>query len=107
MISDPDVIADPNGVAPLPPAPEPSAVAPVVAAPGGSPTTWTVALGDNLWRIAESVLERSSGQAPSPAAVVPYWRSLIEANRSRLRDPADPGLIFAGQVLALPHPPAA
>jgi nucleoid-associated protein YgaU len=66
-----------------------------------------VAPGDNLWRIAASVLERSSGQPPSPSAVIPYWRSLIEANRSRLRDPADPGLIFAGQVLALPDTPAA
>jgi len=67
-----------------------------------APLTWTVAPGDHLWSIAERVLERELGRAPSEAEVVPYWHALIDANRAVFADPQNPDLIFAGQVLTLP-----
>ena len=39
--------------------------------------------------------------------VARYWRRLIEINRSRLPEPADPSLIFPGDELLLPHLPQA
>jgi hypothetical protein len=36
--------------------------------------------------------------------VARYWLRLIEANRSHLPDPADPNLLFPGDVLVLPPP---
>lgn len=54
--------------------------------------------GDNLWDIAAATVAATGPTASVPA----YWESLIAANRSRLPDPANPGLIFAGEVLVLP-----
>jgi hypothetical protein len=44
------------------------------------------------------VSAHGSGSVPA------YWARLIEANRSRLPDPADPSLLFPGDVLVLPAP---
>ena len=62
---------------------------------------WTVRPGDNLWDIAETTLAARSPD-PTPAEVWRYWRRVIEANRSRLVDPGDPGLILPGQSIVLP-----
>jgi nucleoid-associated protein YgaU len=34
---------------------------------------------------------------------VPYWQSLVDANRATLADPENPDLLFSGQVLTLPQ----
>lgn len=67
-------------------------------------TTWTVSSGESFWSIAEDVLEEALGRPPSDAEIDPYWRALIETNRHRLVDPADPDLIHPGQVFELPAP---
>ena len=41
------------------------------------------------------------------AAVARYWESLVELNRSRLADPGNADLLFAGQVMLLPPRPDA
>lgn len=69
------------------------------------PVTWTVGPGDHLWGVAERTLAEAWGRPPGDAEVDPYWRAVIEANRDRLRDPANPDLVFAGQVLVLPPLP--
>lgn len=63
---------------------------------------WTVEPGQSFWSIAEDVLARTSSQPPPESVVAPYWLRLIETNRSRLADPANPDLVFPGQVFVLP-----
>ena len=46
------------------------------------------------------------GWHPSDRQVSGYWLSVIAANRSRLPDPVDPSLLFPGDVILLPPPPA-
>lgn len=70
---------------------------------GGAPGTVVVAAGDHLWGIAERVVAASVGGHPSEEAVAPYWRRLVEANRDRLADPANPDLIHPGQEFVLPE----
>jgi nucleoid-associated protein YgaU len=65
---------------------------------------WTVQPGECFWTIAEDVLQRAWGRAPTDAEIVPYWQRLIEANRSELADPANPHLIFPDQVFRVPPP---
>ncbi|MGH9227023.1 MAG: LysM peptidoglycan-binding domain-containing protein [Acidimicrobiales bacterium] len=97
---DPPVPADPVA------APSP---APAVPPPAGraNATTWTVQPGECFWSIAEDVLTRAWGRAPSDAEIVPYWRTLIERNRSLLADRTNPDLIFPAQVFTVPAPPPA
>jgi len=64
-----------------------------------------VARGDSFWSMAERTLGDAWSRAPTAAEVVPYWSRLVDANRSRLADPARPDLIFAGQVFVIPPPP--
>ena len=72
-------------------------------APGpAAPRTWTVAPGQHLWSISSAVLADALGRPPSDPEVVPYWRRVIEANRTRLADPANADLLFPGQVLVVP-----
>ena len=77
---------------PTPPAPTPR-------------TTWTIQPGDHLWHVARAVLAETWQRAPADAEVLPYWRILIEHNRGRLVDPANPDLVYAGQIFELPRPP--
>lgn len=94
----------PTGTATMRPvdqAPSAATHSPVV----GAPATWTVAVGESLWSIAEEVLVDAWGRAASDAEVEPYWRVLVAANRGRLVDPADPDLIHPGQVLEVPAVP--
>ncbi|HZA78609.1 MAG TPA: hypothetical protein VE623_19695 [Acidimicrobiales bacterium] len=89
------------------------ATAPSVA-PAPSPTqpsrgtgssTWIVEPGDSFWSIAAEIVTVSPGASePGDRQVLGYWRRLIEANRSRLLDPANPDLLVPGQELVLPHP---
>ena len=67
------------------------------------PSTWTVRPGDHLWGIASATLRHRLGRAPTDAEVEPYWRRLIDLNRSRLVDPGNPDLIFPTQVFDLPR----
>ena len=69
--------------------------------------TWTVAPGDHLWSIASRVLSDAWGRPPSDVEVVPFWEQVVELNRDRLADPANPDLIFPGQSLVVPAPPPA
>ncbi|MGQ0744768.1 MAG: LysM peptidoglycan-binding domain-containing protein [Acidimicrobiales bacterium] len=64
--------------------------------PGRQPTPeiWTVGPGESFWSRAERL-------APGEE-VGAYWRELIEVNRDRLADPANPDLIFPGQQFRLP-----
>ena len=89
-------------------APVPEAVPPPVAAPASVPAgdSWTVRPGECFWSIAADVLERAWSRPPSDAEIVPYWRTLIEENRSRLGDRDNADLIFPGQVFTLPPLPA-
>jgi hypothetical protein len=63
--------------------------------------------GDNLWFIAERTLAASWGRSPTDRQVGGYWLTVIAANRSRLPDPSDPSLLFAGDIILLPAVPPA
>lgn len=65
-------------------------------------TTWTVSEGESFWTIAADLIERSTGRPPTDAEIVPFWQSLIDANRDRLVDRDDPDLIHPGQVFEIP-----
>ena len=68
---------------------------------------YTVVPGDCFWTIADDLLHRAWGRAPSDAEIVPYWQRLIEANRAELADRGNADLIFPGQVFTVPPVPAA
>jgi nucleoid-associated protein YgaU len=62
--------------------------------------------GDHLWAIATQVVTEVHGHPVSDAVVADYWCELVEINRPRLVDPANPDLIYPGQELLVPAPPA-
>jgi LysM domain len=76
------------------------------SAAGSASGSWPVRPGDHLWAVAEKVLTTAWGRAPTDAEVTPYWRLLVDANRSGLHDPDNPDLLFPGQTLTVPPPPA-
>ncbi len=57
-----------------------------------------VAAGDSFWSLAVDAV----ADHQQPPAVDDYWRRLVAANRARLVDPANPDLLYPGQVLTLP-----
>ena len=69
------------------------------------PTEVTVESGDNLWAVAEEQLTTDLGRTPTDDEIAPYWHELIVVNGDRLVEPANPSLIYTGQVLTLPAPP--
>lgn len=69
------------------------------------PVQWQVQPGQHFWAVAEKVLASAWQRAPSDAEIDPYWRHLVETNRPILRDPANPDLLYPGQVLTVPPPP--
>ncbi|HAS10334.1 MAG TPA: hypothetical protein DCS55_07435 [Acidimicrobiaceae bacterium] len=77
-----------------------------VMTPTPIPRTWTVAAGESFWSTAEELLADAWGRPPSDAEVDPFWRTLVEVNRGRLVDPADPDLIHSGQVFEVPPVPS-
>ena len=88
------------------PEPDPSVAAEPAPAPAVD-TRWEVRPGDHLWSVAASVLERAWGAPATDDEVGPYWRRLVEANRSVLADPANADLVFPSQILTVPAPPPA
>ena len=91
----------PAEVVPAPAAGTPVDVTPAGTGPGDR---WTVQPGQCFWSIAESILTEHLGRTATDAEVVPYWKRLIEANRSALVHPADPDLIYPAQVFRVPPP---
>lgn len=94
--------------APAPPAPPPS-----VPVPGSAerpeppvPETVTVRPGDHLWSIATDLLVQRWHRPVADDEVAPYWRSLVAANRSRLRDPGNADLVYPGDELVVPALPS-
>jgi hypothetical protein len=75
------------------------------ASEGGGGAEHTVTSGEHLWAIAAATLADELGRAPSEGEVVPYWQQLIATNRDVLADPANPDLLFPGQLLTLPPVP--
>jgi hypothetical protein len=69
--------------------------------------TWTVRLGDDLWSIAEATLTRAWAHPPAPPDLARYWWLVVQINRAALPNPADPSLLFPGDQIVLPAPPAA
>lgn len=81
------------------------AVVPDAAPPTGRPVQWwRVEPGQCFWSIADSILTTHLGRPPSDAEIVPYWRRLIDANRSELAHPGNADLVFPGQTFAVPAP---
>ena len=76
---------------------------PVAAGEPESPGAVVVEPGDHLWKISEAELSRRLDRSPGPEEVVPYWISVIDANRDSLRS-GDPDLIYPGEVVQLPAP---
>jgi hypothetical protein len=86
---------------------EPStAVMRVAEDDGGIPATWEIQSGQHLWSIAEDVLATAWQRPVSEAEVTGYWAQLVAANRDGLVDPGNPDLVYPGQVIDLPTPPA-
>jgi hypothetical protein len=103
LLTTPTTTATTTTTAALPPEPvTPPATGP---APPAEPRTWRVAPGDHLWSIAEDVLGEALGRPVDDGEVAGYWRRLVAANRERLADPANPDLLFAGDLLVVPDPP--
>lgn len=99
------LVAPGETVAPVIPLPSVSDLPPPVIVPTAlAADRWTVKPGECFWTIAESVLTRTWGRAPTDAEIVPYWQRLIAANRATLAHPGDPDLIFPGQVFDVPAP---
>jgi hypothetical protein len=61
--------------------------------------------GEHLWAIAETHLAETFGRPPTLGEVTSYWLAIIEHNRSRLPDPADPDLLVIGMAVELPPVP--
>ncbi len=103
--------APPSAGAPAPalpgPAPANQAPAPDTASAASAARTWRVEPGDHFWSVAERVLAEVWHHSPTDAEVEPYWRELVDANRSVLRDADNPDLLFPGQVITVPAPPPA
>jgi hypothetical protein len=79
----------------------------VGAAPTAAVETWTIAPGDHLWAVAAETLADHWRRPPTDREIVPYWRTLVEANRDRLVDHDQPDLVLPGQVFVLPPVPPA
>ena len=88
------------------PTPAPASPSVTVPAPAAAdPRIWTIAPGEHLWAVARETLADSWHRAPTEAEVTPYWREVIETNRSRLIDSANPDYVLAGQTFVLPAIP--
>jgi hypothetical protein len=56
--------------------------------------------------MAEATLTAAWGRPVTDLEIAPYWLALIDANRTRLAVPSEPGFIYPGQVFVLPPVPA-
>jgi hypothetical protein len=75
--------------------------------PAATATDVVVGAGDHLWSVADRALTGAWGRAASDAELAPYWEQVVAVNRERLADPGNPDLLFPGQVVSVPTPPAA
>lgn len=91
-------VANPATTLPAATEPPPTATLPVT----DPQRTWIVQPGESFWSIASEHLSDINGRAVTEREVDPYWRQVIEVNRSRLVNPNDADLLFTGQVLELP-----
>lgn len=66
----------------------------------------TVEPGDHFWAIARERLEDEWQRPAADHEIGPYWVQVVDANRDRLAPPGDPDLIYPGQQMVLPTPPA-
>jgi hypothetical protein len=74
--------------------------------PPAAARMWTIRPGDHFWHVAEAVLVADWGRPAGDAEIATYWRTLVDHNRSRLVDPGNPDLVYAGQEVELPSPPS-
>jgi nucleoid-associated protein YgaU/DNA-binding SARP family transcriptional activator len=58
--------------------------------------TVTVVKGDHFWKISEEVLTQAYGRPVTDAETGPYWRAMVELNRSHVGS-GDVNLIYAGE----------
>jgi hypothetical protein len=100
LLSDVAEPGPPTSSAPAGVSTVPAAVAPIPDP--DHQNTWVVQRGESFWSIAEDHLADVAGHDITERDVGSYWRQLIELNRSRLANPNDADLLFAGQVLELP-----
>ncbi len=68
-----------------------------------SGATRIVRAGESFWSIAEDEVLTRVDEA-TDADIAGYWRRLIEINRARLPDPANPDLLWVGTTLTLLPP---
>jgi LysM repeat protein len=61
----------------------------------------TVRKGDNLWKLSANELADAHGTRPTNREIVPYWKTVIDANEDTLRS-GDPDLIYPGEEVILP-----
>ena len=85
---------------------QPGQTAPTSNGAVASARTWTVRPGDSLWSIAESALAAAWGQPADAQELAHYWWRVVEANRASLPIPANPDLLFPGDEVVVPPPPA-
>jgi nucleoid-associated protein YgaU len=81
-----------------------SAVNPAKGVP--TPIFHTVVSGESLWSIASAQLHAALGRPPGVTVLTQYWWQVVEINRPHLPDPANPDLLFPGDVVQLPPLPA-
>jgi hypothetical protein len=62
---------------------------------------WVVRTGESFWSIAAELLAKR-GQEPTDREIASFCEALIRINQGRLRSPADPSLIYPGQVFLIP-----
>lgn len=93
------------GTATMRPLPSTSELGTATMVPTAPASTWTVAPGESFWSIAEELLGDAWSRPPSGSEVDPFWRALVEVNRSRLVDPTNPDVIQPGQVFEVPPVP--
>jgi len=61
-----------------------------------------VRAGDNLWAMAERHLEAATNRAAEGTDVRGHWATVVDMNRDRLADPANPSRIYSGQRIRMP-----
>lgn len=71
----------------------------------GESTEVTAAAGDSMWVLAERHMVDILGRPVSGSGLAGYWATVVEANRDRYPDPANPDLIHVGQRFVLPPVP--
>ena len=74
---------------------------PVAITTGDPDRTVVVAKGDHLWKISGDHLHHALGRQATSVEISPYWRRVIETNKTKLRS-GDPDLIYPGEVVTLP-----